>query len=398
MKIAMNRGRVRVPVEEVAEAVRGRKVGVLTNATVWIEEGGEDLADVVKRACRDAVLLYGEHGIRGDEGAGAPKPETYDQYTRCETRSLYEYGETHRVEAISDLDLIVVGLHDIGCRHYSYKRTMCYLLELAARARKPVVVVDMPNPVRGDLVEGNLPDPGFYTNKDRGTKYAWFAAPITYRHGMTMGELALMARDFLGLDVDMRTVKMEGWQRSMWWDDTGWPYVPMDPSIYTVDTTLAFLCTGLLQGTTISWGIGTADPFRVIGAPWIRDDRLLAALRERNLAGVTWTRAHFTPRWQEGVLWSRFYNEQCNGVRLHVTDRNALCTAQVQLTLMVELCRLYPEDLDFVMENSQFDIRLEDEQWSRRLKGGEGVDTILREWQQASREFEKRRTPHLLYD
>src|SRR5512135_1414845 len=118
------------------------------------------------------------------------------------------------------------------------------------------------------------------------TPYCWFAAPVAYRHGMTMGELALMAKDHLKLKLDLRIVKMQGWRRSMWWDDTGWPYVPFDPSIYTTKTTLDFQCTGLLQGTTVSWGIGTADPFAVVGAPWIKDDRLLRALREKNLPGV----------------------------------------------------------------------------------------------------------------
>ena len=214
-----------------------------------------------------------------------------------------------------------------------------------------------------------------------------------------MGELALMARDAMGLAVDLQGVKMEGWRRSMWWDDTGWPYVRMDPSIYNTETTLGFLCTGLFQGTTAAWGIGTADPFRVVGAPWVTDDRLLRALRERNLAGVTWTRAHFVPRWREprSRLWSMFADQPCNGARMHFTDRDAVCTAEVQLSLLVEFCRLYPEEFDFKMEGHEFDRRLEDPRWSRRLKAGEGVDSILAEWKAMSRNFEDIRKPYLLY-
>jgi uncharacterized protein YbbC (DUF1343 family) len=251
--------------------------------------------------------------------------------------------------------------------------------------------------VRGDIVEGNLPDPEYYAKWDLRTPYRWYAAPIAYRHGMTMGELALMARDHLKLDLDLCIIRMDGWRRDMWWDDTGWPYIPMDPSIYSVETTLAFLCTGLLQGTTVSWGIGTADPFRVVGAPWIMDDRLLHALRARNLTGVTWSRAHFVPRWHEGLLWGRFADERCNGVRLHFTDRNAVCTAEVQLSLIVDLCRLYPEAFDFDMENDRFNCRLEDQQWARRFKAGEGVDSILAEWRAMSKTFEAIRRPYLLY-
>ena len=389
---------VTLPIEVILDAVRGKKAGVLTNGTAWLEQAGDDVAGVVKSACRDAVLLYGEHGIRGDEGAAAPKPERYDHYTQCETRNLYKHDAATRTEVIADLDLLVVGVHDIGCRHYSYKRTMCYLMEVASKVGKPVVVVDFPNPVRGDIVEGNLPDPEYYIKVVTRAPYSWYAAPITYRHGMTMGELALMAKDHLKLDLDLRIIKMDGWRRGMWWDDTGWPYVPMDPSIYSVETTHGFLCTGLLQGTTVSWGIGTADPFRVVGAPWIKDDGLLHALRERNLTGVTWSRAHFVPRWHEGLLWSRFVGEPCNGVRLHFDDRNAVCTAEVQLSLIVEFCRLYPEEFDFEMENDQFDCRLEDQQWSRRFRSGEGVETILAEWKAMSKAFEDIREPFLLYE
>ena len=391
-------GTVRIPVDSIVASIRGRDAGVLTNGMVWIEDAGDDLSGIVAGAAHRAVLLCGEHGIRGDEGPSAPRPSRFDSYRRCETRSLYEYRNVLSTQAIADLDLVIVGLHEIGCRHYSYKRTVCHLLQTAAHLGKPVVIVDTPNPIRGDIVEGNLPDPAFYEREpDGSTAYSWFAAPISYRHGMTIGELSLMARGVLGLELDLQIIPMEGWRRSMWWDDTGWPYLPMDPSIYSVETTLGFVCTGLLQGTTLSWGIGAADPFRVVGAPWIQDDRLLRALRDRELDGVTWSRAHFTPRWHEGVLWSRFVGEPCNGVRLHFTDRDAVRAAEVQLSLMVELRRLYPDRFDFVDENRQFDVRLEDSQWARRLRSGEGVEPILNEWQEAAQRFEEARKPYLLY-
>jgi uncharacterized protein YbbC (DUF1343 family) len=259
-----------------------------------------------------------------------------------------------------------------------------------------VVVVDLPNPVRGDIVEGNCPDPAYYTDRDRGTPYAWFAAPLAYRHGLTVGELALYARAALRLDLDLEVLRLTGWRRDMWWTGTGWPWVPMDPSIYTPETAHAFLCTGLLQGTSVSWGIGAANPFALVGAPWIRDDRLLEALRARHLPGVTWTRAHFVPRWHEGVLWSRFADEPCNGVRLHFTDWNAVETARVQLALIADLCRLYPDEFQFLAEYN-FDIRLEDAQWVARWRAGEGVETVLAEWRAAAAQFAARRQPYLLY-
>ena len=400
----MSKLKVTVPIEEITETVRGKKVGVLTNGSFWLEEAGESLAGIVKGAASETILLYAEHGIRGDEGPSSPAPAAFDEYTQCEVRGLYDFTATDKADTIRDLDLVMVGVHDIGTRHYSYKRTMCHLMELAAEAGKAVVVIDAPNPVGGDKVEGNLGDPAFFSEDPKLKKlmsYGYFAAPITYRHGMTMGELALLARDHLQLDLDLRIIKMRGWRRDMWWDDTGWPYIPFDPSITTADTALDFLCTGLFQGTTVSWGIGTADSFRVIGAPWIKDDRLLRAMQQRNLTGVAWTRAHFMPRWRDpgdkGVLWRRFCHEPCNGVRFHFTDRNAVCTAEVQLSLLVECLRLFPEEFDFMQEYSGLDYRLEDKQWARRLKAGEGVATILAEWQAMSKKFKESRIPYLLY-
>jgi len=395
---------VTLPIDDIVGVVRGAKVGLLTNGTFWLEQVGDDLTGVVRRACRELVVLYGERGPRGHEGAGTPSGQTHDPYLGCETRSLYVYGPELYVRTVADLDLLIIGMPDIGCRHYSYKRTMCYLMEVAAQLGLPVVVVDFPIPVGGHVVEGNLPDPDYYRKqRDEIKTYLWFAAPLTYRYGMTMGELALMAKDHLNLDLDLRVIKLQGWRRDMWWQDTGWPYVPLDPSIYTADTTIGFLCTGLFQGTNMSWGIGAARPFHVIGAPWIEDDRLLRALRKHDLPGVTWTRAHFVPRWTgEDKLWGRYAGELCNGVRLHVTDRDALRTAQVQLTLLVELFRLYPDKFgfvsyDFAEDLSGMDCRLEDEQWARRLKAGEGVDTILAEWEDMSRQFGEIRKDYLLY-
>ncbi len=390
--------KVLVPIDEIVAAVKGRKAGVLTNATVWLEQIGDDVAGLVKRHAKKTVLLTAEHGIRGDGGAGKPQPCTYDAYSGCEIRgSLYDNIDYRPSDIIADLDVLVVGMYDIGSRHYTYKTAMCHLMETAAKAGKPVVVIDLPNPVRGDRVEGNYPVPDFYTKHFTACKYIWCGAPITYRHGMTIGELALMSKAHLKLDLDLRVLKMQGWRRNMWWDDTGWPYLPFDPSIFTPETTLGFLCTGLLQGANVSWGIGTADPFRVIGAPWINDDRLLGALRQRKLAGVTWTRALFMPRWREpkSCMWNTYSYRPCNGVRIHFTDRNAVRTAEVQLSLLVELCRLYPKK--FKMKREEFDNRLEDPHLVKRLKAGEGVETILAQWKADNKKFEQIRKDYLLY-
>lgn len=407
---------VTVPVDEIISAVAGRNVGIVSNATFWLPEAGNDLAGVIGEAARNVVLLYGEHGFRADGGAGVAPAATgiHESYARRESRDLYSLftdGTEPGAGLLTDLDQVVVGLPDVGCRHYSYKTVMCVVMQSAAASGKPVVVVDFPNPVGGRVVEGNLPDPAYihhFQDVVRATRgweyrpgYVWCAAPMVYRHGMTMGELALWARDSLELDLDLTVIRLDGWRRDMWWDQTGRPWIPTDPSIHTPDTALDFLCTGLFQGTSVAWGIGTGEPFRVLGAPWIEDNRLLEAIRAKDLPGVEWSRAFFIPRWRDEAeggppTWGKYAGRECNGIRLHVTDRAAVQTAEVQLSLFEEFLRLYPEQFTFADE-ARFDCRLEDLQWTRRLQQGEGVRTILPEWREMSRQYERMRSEYLLY-
>ena len=403
---------VRIPIEKIEDVVRGRKVGVLTNGLVWLDEAGDDLAGVIRRTCRDEVLFFAEHGYRGDGAAGGEGASTalrqtragrHESYSDCEIRQLYQVNYKKDLKEavedleIADLDMVVLGLPaDVGVRHDSFKRVTCHLMELAAECGKPAVLVDFPNPVRGDIVEGNLPDPSYsFRTLPKWGAYLWHAAPVTLRHGLTNGELALMARDYLRLNLDLQIIKMEGWRRDMWWDDTGLVHVPPDPSLYNLTVNLGHICTGLFQGTNLAWGIGTAEPFCVLGAPWISDDRVLHAMREHRLPGVTWSRAFFIPRWNEGPLWGKYLGEPCNGIRIHFTERDAVRIAEVQLTLLVEFIRLYPDQFDLSDEAAE--IRLEDPQWARRLKEGEGVASILREWKEMSKKFEQVRKEFLLY-
>jgi uncharacterized protein YbbC (DUF1343 family) len=397
---------VYIRIKDIIQSVEDCNVGVLTNGNFWLEEAGDDLTGIVKGACRKLVVLYGEHGPRGFESGGLPSNQTFDHYLNCEVRNVStHFFEDFDSSLIADLDLVIVGMTDIGCRHYTYKRTMCSIMEAASELKKRIVVVDFPNPVGGLLVEGNVSDFGYWNQQPRKYRSSpYFCAPIPYRHGMTIGELALLFKEYLQLDLDLEVIKLEGWKRNMYFEDTGYPYIPLDPSIHTMGTTIAYLCTGLFQGTSVSWGIGSGEPYHVIGAPWIDDDRFLDVMREHNIPGVTWSRAHFVPKWsKERGSWKRYAGELCNGVRLHITDTSLLRTARVQLTLMVELLRIYPTDFNFCVGDclkedfSGMNNRLDGEEYTDRLKKGEGVDTILCEWEEQSKEFEMKRKPFILY-
>jgi uncharacterized protein YbbC (DUF1343 family) len=265
-------------------------------------------------------------------------------------------------------------------------------------------VVDFPNPVRGDVVDGSVDDQTYWGRQTIFKSSPYFLAPLALRHGMTMGELALYAKAYLKLDLDLRVIRLEGWRREMWWDETGRPYLPMEPTDCTPQTPVFFLCTGLFQSTNLSWGIGTCEPFAVLGAPWMEPDRLLQAMRGRGLPGLTWSRAHFIPRWiGEQGCWARHAGRVCHGVRLHVTDRDALRVARTQLSLFVEMFRLFPGKFHYAdndAEQKQSDgmaRRSGHEQWGRRLENGEGVETLLHEWERAAGQFAELRRPYLLY-
>ncbi|HSL49562.1 MAG TPA: exo-beta-N-acetylmuramidase NamZ domain-containing protein [Candidatus Deferrimicrobiaceae bacterium] len=306
----------------------GRSVGLITNQT-GIDSQGRRAVDLLAAApqVKLRALFSPEHGITGLVDASVP--HSRDAATGLAIWSLYGPGRRPSPEQLNGIDTLVFDIQDVGVRYYTYLTTLVYALEEGGRRRIEVMVLDRPNPITGTVVEGPVMDPDMRS----------FTAPhaIPVRTGMTIGEFAQMVVAERKLPVRLTVVPLEHWQRSQWFDETGLPWVNPSPNIRSQTQALLYSGVGLLEATNLSVGRGTDMPFEVIGAPWIMDPQILAdAMNARGLAGVQFHPIFFTP------TSSVHAGRPLGGVRLHVTDRDALRPVAVGLALGQELMERYP--------------------------------------------------------
>jgi len=280
---------------------------------------------------------------------------------------------------LAGVDTLVFDIQDVGVRYYTYLATLVYVMEEAARRRLPVLVLDRPNPITGVVVEGPVMDGDLRS----------FTAPhrIPVRTGMTIGEFALMVVNERKLGTDLTVVPMQDWQRGQWFDQTGLPWVNPSPNIRSLPEALLYSGVGLLEATNLSVGRGTDMPFEVIGAPWIKAQELADAMNEKGLAGAKFQPAYFTPSS------SVYAGQGVGGVRMQVTDRDAIRPVTLALTLARELIDRYPAQ--FRPEAIQNLLVNRVTMWS--LLRGEHL-TRTRSWAEATRaSFLQRRASYLIY-
>jgi uncharacterized protein YbbC (DUF1343 family)/CubicO group peptidase (beta-lactamase class C family) len=358
--------------------LNGMRIGLVTNHT-GRNLAGKQTIDILKEApnVKLTALFSPEHGIRGalDEKIS----DSTDETTGLPVYSLY--GETRRPkpEQLKDLDAIVFDIQDVGSRFYTYISTLQHVMEEAAKAGKPVFVLDRPNPINGVDVEGAVADP------DKLTFVATHTLPV--RHGMTIGELANMFNKEQKIGADVRVIKMENWSRPMWFDETGQIWVNPSPNMRSLTEAALYTGIGLLEYTNLSVGRGTDTPFEVIGAPWMDGQKLAAALNSKNIPGARFVPVRFTPSA------SKFKGEQCGGINIVITDRQAFKSVRTGLEVAVALHRLWPSDwkpeeyVKLIVNQEVFD----------RLKAGDSAEELEKASQQKLDEFKRRRAPLLLY-
>ena len=357
----------------------GRTVGLITNQT-GIDSQGRRAVDLLAAApqVKLRALFSPEHGITGLVDANVP--HSRDAATGLAIWSLYGPGRRPSPEQLSGIDTLVFDIQDVGVRYYTYLTTLVYALEEGGRRGIQVMVLDRPNPITGSVVEGPLMDPDMRS----------FTAPhpIPVRTGMTMGEFAQMVVAERKLPVKLTVIPLEHWQRSQWFDETGLTWVNPSPNIRNQTQALLYSGVGLLEATNLSVGRGTEMPFEVIGAPWIADPQALAdAMNARGLAGVQFHPAFFTP------TSSVYAGRQAGGVRLEVTDRDALRAVPVGLALGRELMERYPGD--FRPAAIQNLLVNRSTMWS--LLRGDPFARILAWSDYARNAFLERRASYLIY-
>ncbi|HEV8583543.1 MAG TPA: exo-beta-N-acetylmuramidase NamZ domain-containing protein [Methylomirabilota bacterium] len=296
----------------------GYTVGLVTNQT-GVDGQGRRTIDLLAAAprVRLAAIFSPEHGLTGD--ANTEVSHGRDVITGLPVWSLY--GGTRRPTGpmLRGLDLLVFDIQDVGVRYYTYLTTLMYVLEEAARAKIPVLVLDRPNPITGRVVEGPLMDP------DLGSFTA--PHPIPVRTGMTIGEFGRMVAAERAIPVSLTVVPMEGWERGRWYDETGLAWVNPSPNIRSVTQALLYSGLGLLEATNVSVGRGTERPFEVIGAPWLDPHRVSEDLNALRLRGATFEPVVFTPSAD------RYAGVPCGGIRVVVTDREAIRPVTIGLAI-----------------------------------------------------------------
>ncbi len=325
---------------------------VMTGLDRLVEEGflslrGQKLGLVVHPASRDGRLkrgwclahasvnadvraLFGpQHGFLGQTQDNMIEWEGFtDRTTGLPVHSLYGEVRQPTPAMLADVDTLVVDLQDVGARYYTFIWTLYLCMEACAALGKRLVVLDRPNPLGGQAVEGNVLDPQF-------TSFVGLA-PIPMRHGLTIGELALFFRHWRSWDLDLDVVWMKGWRRAMDFEATGLPWVLPSPNMPTVETAFVYPGGCLLEGTNISEGRGTTRPFEIFGAPWIDPDTLVGLLRDWGLPGLRWRPLVFEPTFHKHA------GEACGGVQVHVTDRRTFDPVLAYSAAIAAIRELWP--------------------------------------------------------
>jgi uncharacterized protein YbbC (DUF1343 family) len=361
-------------------ALKGRKVGLITNHTGRSREG-ETTAKLIAGADGvELVALFSpEHGFEGtlDRDGIA---DARDPATGVKVYSLYGETRTPTAAMLADLDTLVFDIQDIGARFYTYPATMTNAMKAAAEHGKRFVVLDRPNPIDGVDVEGPVLDAGRES-------FVGFHT-IAVRHGMTIGELATMYKAEHTLPLDLQVIKAEGWRRGDYFDGTGLTWVNPSPNMRSLAEATLYPGIGLLEFTNLSVGRGTDTPFEVVGAPWIDGVKLATALNEERLPGVRFVPVRFTPES------SKFAKEECGGVNVIVVDRAVFRPVTTGLALASRLRRDYPDD----WEVKNFDRLLMDKAVYEAVVAGKSVGEIEAVYEAELKEFRERRGKCLLYE
>jgi uncharacterized protein YbbC (DUF1343 family) len=370
----------------------GRRVGVVCNAAS-IDTEFRHIADrlAADGRIRLAAVFGPQHGFRSDVQENMIETgHQRDEVRRVPVYSLYSETREPTAEMLRDLDVLVIDLQDVGTRIYTYIYTMANCLRAAARHGVKVIVCDRPNPIGGVGIEGPMLEPGFES----------FVGlyPIPMRHGMTIGELARLFNQHFGIGADLDVVAMGGWQRTMYSDETGVPWVLPSPNIPTVDSAVVYPGTVLFEGTNVSEGRGTTRPFELVGAPWVVAEPFAAAMNRLEMPGVRFRPALFEPTFHKHAKVS------CGGCQIHVIDRDSFRPVETGVALL----RMFrdanpgrfawrPPPYEYEHDKLPIDILAGSSALREQIEAGVLPREIARSWEQGVAAFGELRQRFLLY-
>jgi uncharacterized protein YbbC (DUF1343 family) len=390
-RIMVRNGDVKTGIDQLEEhnfdalkvpGVTKPRVGLVTNQT-GVDSQGRRTIDVIAHAssAQLAAIFSPEHGIQATADT-TDVANAKDTATGVPIYSVYGDTDAKRrpnPEQIRNLDVLVFDIQDAGVRFYTYETTLGYFLEAAAKAGKPIVVLDRPNPLNGAYVQGPVSDPAQESFVDYHS--------VAIRHGMTIGELAKLYNTERRINAKLTVVPMAGWIRGDWYDSTGLEWINPSPNLRSLEGAIPYSGVELLEGTNVSVGRGTDTPFQIIGAPWIKPKQLAAYLNAQLIAGVRFVPVEFTP------ASSTSSGKLCGGVQIVVINREALDAPELGIELASALHKLYPQDFDL----SKMNGLLVNQVAFQGLQSGEDPKRIAEDWRDGLDRFMQVRAKYLLY-
>jgi uncharacterized protein YbbC (DUF1343 family) len=374
---------IEVLLSDSLHLVRGLRVGLVSNQAGVDASGRSDVERLLASGIRLVALFSPEHGFRGSAEPGEAVATATDSATGLPIYSLYGKNTAPTREMLAGLDVILVDLQDAGARYYTYLSTTIEVMRAAAREGKTVVILDRPNPIGGET-QGNVLDTAWSSFVGR------LAVPM--RHGMTLGELALLANADLGIGAHLIVAPAAGWKGGMSLDDTGLPFVPPSPNLKTLEALFHYPGICLFEGTNLSVGRGTDAPFEQVGAPWLDTTLVLARIRAAGLPGVNFRGVTFAPRLPGD---GKFADTLLTGIRLSVTRRAGYDPTVAAVYLLAAIREAHPGRLRWAP--GHFDRLAGTDRLRKALEAGRSPEYATAAWRKELEAFQHRRTAVLLY-
>jgi len=380
---AVVRPGIEVFLADIPAALRGKRVALITNNSGIDRSKTLDIDLIAQRKDLKLVaLLAAEHGIRGDAPAGETIGDEKDPKTGIPVYSLYkseDHGPTP--EMLKDVDAIIYDLQEVGGRTWTYVSTMALAMQAAAKQKIPFVVLDRPNPIGGEIVEGALLDPKF--------KSFVGMYPIPARHGMTVGELATLFNQKYGIGADLTVIRAANWRRSQWLNQTGLPWVNPSPNLRSLAALTSYPGTVYFEGTTLTEGRGTDRPFEQIGASWLNAPEVAKTMNEKRLPGIRFEAITMAV----APTAAKFKGQTIPGIHFVITDQEAYRPVRTSLILIDEIRKQHPRDFAWT---TTIDRLTGSDKVRLAIEGGT-LPALLDEWDREAAEFRESRKPYLLY-
>ena len=326
------------------EYLCGNTLGLVVNQTSLTSDGQSSIGKFHNnKSFKLKTILAPEHGVYGvDQDMELVTDET-EPLSGLLVRSLYGTDAsslTPSPSLLNGIDNLVFDIQDVGSRYYTFIYTLANCMKTCVESNTRMIVCDRPNPINGVTIEGNLVEKEFSSFVGQ--------YPIPNRHGMTIGELAILFNEYFGIKCDLKVIPMEGWERPMWYDQTGLPWVSPSPNMPTLSTATVYPGMCLIEGTLLSEGRGTTIPFEQVGAPYIDAETLAKTLNKENLPGLFFRPQYFKPQFQK---WN---GTVCGGVQLHITERNKIKPLVTSIALLSSIKKLYPDNFSWRKKAYEF--------------------------------------------